>query len=684
MLIDHPVRRRTLLAGVVTAPLALSAATAVAAPAPAPASTPGAAPAPPLTNLGHLDELTTAVRLTPSAAHTTYRLSEEPEVGQLWVYADVRPDGSYQPVGGGAYDAATDTWGQGAYDVDDIARAAVVYLRAWQQTGSAHAREQAYRQLRGMAYYQTLTGPYAGEFVLWMQPDGTLNPTPTPPDNPNPADQGESYWTARAVWAYGEGYAAFAQHDQAFAAFLRDRMELTIAALERDVLVRYGTYHDLHGVQVPAWLITQGADATSEALLGLAAYVQATGSPAAVKATRQFAQGLAEFHRGTTTQWPFRALMPWAESLDLWHAWGSEMAQGLAAASIALGDSDLMGPAIGDTAGFTAQLLTSTGPDNGWLPVPLEKVQIAYGADARVRACYDVGVAARRDGIRRLAGIAAGWFFGANLAGVPVYDPATGVTFDGVEADGRINRNSGAESTIHGLLTMLVLDDNPELVALAKASAQIQVRNGLVVVEAETAALQGPATVETPASAWTGESSWSGQQVVAQAGAVLRWTLPASREPRLLQPVVELVPGSHAVTKFVSRRRPLGWIHHGAVGAPGDAAAPTRLTPVELDGRVAGGERSVEALVRGGTARLDALLVMPEIAMLASQSDGVGMVLLTSKSRRVEERRPDLAGSGKLVATSYDADGRSQGSALMRGRRVRIEPGGFTIVTRGL
>lgn len=121
----------------------------------------------------------------------------------------------------------------------------MVYLRKWRATGSAHARRQAYQQLRGLAYFQTLTGDHAGEFLLWMQPDGTLNPTPTPPDNPNPADAGESYWTARAIWAFGEGYASFARREPAFAAFLRRRIELAVAAIERDTLARYGDNHDL-------------------------------------------------------------------------------------------------------------------------------------------------------------------------------------------------------------------------------------------------------------------------------------------------------------------------------------------------------------------------------------------------------------------------------------------------------
>lgn len=634
-----------------------------------------------LTNLAHLDELATTVRLRGSGGHTTYRLAAEPDIGLLWVYADVQPDGSYRRVGGGSYDAAGNTWGQGAFDADDIARAAVVYLREWRSTGSAHARRQAYQQLRGLAYFQTLTGPHAGEFLLWMQPDGTLNPTPTPPDNPNPADAGESYWTARALWAYGEGYVAFARSDRAFADFLRRRMELAIAAVERDTLHRYGRYRNLHGVRVPTWLITQGADATSEALLGLAPYAAATRSAAALRACRRLARGVAELGAGSSQQWPFRALLPWAESLDDWHAWGSEMAQGLAAASRALRDPALLRPAIGDTAGFTAQLLTATGPDNGWLPVPLDKVQIAYGADARVRACYEVGRAAGRDGIRRLAGVAAGWFFGANRAGVPVYQPDTGVTFDGVEADGRLNRNSGAESTIHGLLTMQVLDAAPDLARLARAAARIATRDGLTVIEAEDAELSGGATVDTPDPAWTGESQWSGKRVLAGDGARLSWTLPASDQPVLVQPVVALTHGSKAVVD-VAAGGSLGQARIGAVGEPGDAASAYRLTPVALARPAPAGAERVTATVRGGEARLDALLVMPEVARYAASGTTGSVVLLTSRSAQRRTQRVTLGGSGRIQAVSYDHLGVRTHSGMSGADRVLVEPGGFTLVFR--
>ena len=80
-------------------------------------------------NLAHLDFLGERVAPPAQAGHTTWRLEQEPAVGMLWTYADRNADGSYRRIGGGPYDAATDTYEQGAFNADDISRAAVVYLR---------------------------------------------------------------------------------------------------------------------------------------------------------------------------------------------------------------------------------------------------------------------------------------------------------------------------------------------------------------------------------------------------------------------------------------------------------------------------------------------------------------------------------------------------------------------------
>ena len=95
-----------------------------------------------LTNLSHLDFLLDRVAPPAQDRHTTYRLSDEPDVSLPWTYAEHEDDGAYRRVGGGAYDADTDTYGQGAFNADDISRAAVVYLRHFRSTGHAQPRRR--------------------------------------------------------------------------------------------------------------------------------------------------------------------------------------------------------------------------------------------------------------------------------------------------------------------------------------------------------------------------------------------------------------------------------------------------------------------------------------------------------------------------------------------------------------
>ena len=360
------------------------------------------------------------------------------------------------------------------------------------------------------------------------------------------------------------------------------------------------------------------------------------------------------------------------------------MPAALAAAAEALGDKPLLATAVDDTAGFTAQLLTSTGPDNGLLPAPIDSSQIAYGADARVQGLLAVGAATNRPGIRQLAGIAAGWFFGQNAAGAAVYDPATGVTRDGVNSDGSVNQNSGAESTIHGLLTMQQLDANPDLAALARSAATIRTRDGLTVLEAESGSLSGNSAIITPIPAWTGESQFSGGKYVAAGpGSTISWALPAGTQPRLVQPVVELAPSSSARSTMLAGRSMLGTVQFGAVGPQGNAPSPTELLPVALSRTVDPTVPSVTVRTTGGTGHIDALLVMPEIATLSAEGAGHAVALLTSKSGSTEGRAVTLGGSGNVVTLAYDRSGTLLSRTTTGSNpTVSVAPGGFTVLTR--
>ena len=682
-----PRRRRLLaaaLAAVVIGP-AVPAATSPAGNA-APATAPARAPAGgSLTNLDHLDWLSVPVTPPAQEGHTTYRLEEEPAVGVLWTYAEPNSDGSYRHVGGGEYDPATDTWGQGAFNADDVSRAAVVYLRHWQATGSTASRDSAYELLRGLTYLQTASGPNAGNVVLWMQPDGTLNPSAEPVELPDPSDSDASYWLARTIWALGEGYAAFEHADPAFAEFLRARLELAVSAVDRQVLDRYGDHLEIDGEPAPAWLIADGGDASAEAVLGLSAYVDAGGSTAARDALARLSAGIAELQGGDARHWPVAGLRPWALSRSIWHAWGSQMPAALARASETLGDRALSDAAAADSFTFDPWLLTSGGPDNGRLPTRGDASQIAYGADSRLQSLLATGDATGREAATGLAGIVAAWYFGANPAGVPMYDPATGRTFDGISGSGEVNRNSGAESTIHGLLSMIALDQHDEVAALAR-TADIVTRQGTITLEGEGGTFTGAVEAVSPAL-WTGESLFSGSGYAALGpGGTTTLMLPA--HPRsLVLPVLDLQPGSAAVTTFREDEKRLGTVDSGDIGPQGDSPAPGALLPSSLEVTLPAGATELAATAAtdaGDPARLDAVMLEPLVSRLVLAGDGHGTALLRSASTTAEKARVRVAGSGIAWVRTYDGGGLPVGVSTSTARTVTVTvpAGGFALVRR--
>ena len=173
----------------------------------------------------------------------------------LWTYAEPR-NGVLTRVGGGTYDAATDTYGQGAFNADDVARAAVVYIRHWVATGSPSSRDS------GVPDAARPDLPPDGErrrtpatSCSGCSPTARSTPARTRSSCPTRPTATRRYWVARTIWALGEGYAAFAATgdpaDEAFAGFLRDRLELSIDAVDRQVLDTYGQLVSVDGRPTP-------------------------------------------------------------------------------------------------------------------------------------------------------------------------------------------------------------------------------------------------------------------------------------------------------------------------------------------------------------------------------------------------------------------------------------------------
>jgi hypothetical protein len=592
-------------------------------------------------NLAHLDFLHDSVPYpsTPLAGHST----TEPgtPIDTWWVYANFNAGtGTYTRTGGGSYNPATNSYGQGAFDTDDVTRAAVAYLTHYGYYHDQHSLRLARGALRFVIYMQTTTGPNAGNFVLWMQPSGALNPTPTPADSPNPADAGASFWLARSIWALGEGYATFRTVDPVFARALATRMDLALAKLDAELVTpNSGRYNTLHGYLTPAWLIADGADASSEALLGLGAYYAATGNAEARKLGVAFGTGIAGFRIGSSRDWAWQALMPFTGSVSLWHAWGAHMLMALATAGPQLGHREWLVPAEHDANSFETHQQLSFGAINGLLPAPDDLSQIAYGAETTVDGLLFLGRATGNDAYRRWAGIAATWFFGDNRAGVAMYQPATGVVYDGLNGDGGINRNSGAESTIEGLLALMNVVNDP-VAAGYLGYHRLLAQTTYQKVEAESGALRGPAKVVTPASAWTGEALWSnGQYVDLPAVGSDRITVTAPSDGHYLVYVVfdkqMGLPDSVGVTISVDGI-PVGQDNEGGAGPQGVSTNPDYLwiDSLPVTQPLTAGAHTV-TLMHAGTggthAKIDAILWQPVIESKVLD-DGNGAILAAYKS----------------------------------------------------
>jgi multiple sugar transport system substrate-binding protein len=353
-------------------------------------------------------------------------------VRAIALYADA-PD--YRPTGSPARDGF-----EGIACVDDAARAAVVYLRAYEETGDSTIRQDALGLLRFVAAMEQGNG----EFVNFIDTAGRLNRTAVS------SRESMSYWAARGIWALGEAVRVLGREQPD--ALVELRPVLARAEARMAVEIDAGR------------LIGGSATATSEALLGILALQRAEPSPARAALAARTAELLVPLARGSST------VAPWGAHIDdpnaPWHGWGARTTAALATAAVVLGRPDFLVAARREADGLwsrfmlAGQLAGEVAQDGTvkWFP------QIAYGVSPIVEGFLAIAEATGERRYAVLAGLAGAWFVGANAANISMYDAQTGRTFDGLDNPAKVNRNSGAESTIESLLALQRVTRNADAV----------------------------------------------------------------------------------------------------------------------------------------------------------------------------------------------------------------------------
>ena len=344
---------------------------------------------------------------------------------------------SYRPTGSPQRDGL-----EGIASVDDAARAAVLYLRAFEETGDMHARDAA----RGLLQFVASMEQGDGEFLNFV--DTTGHPNTSAPSS----RKSMSYWAARSIWALGEAHRVFGS---AYPDGLHDLdapLNRALARMTRDVNA--------------GRLVGGSATATAEALLGVLALQRAEPTPARAGLAARTAMLLVPLAAGNAST------APWGARVDsptsTWHAWGTRSVSALANAAVVLGRPEFLTAAKQEADGLWSRFLlagqvpSAIAPDGSvtWFP------QIAYGIGPIAEGFVAIADATNDRRYAVMAGLTSAWLLGANQAGVAMYDEKTGRTFDGIDGSfaTKVNHNSGAESTIESLLALQTVTRNAQAV----------------------------------------------------------------------------------------------------------------------------------------------------------------------------------------------------------------------------
>ncbi len=330
------------------------------------------------------------------------------EIAALAVYSEPveTPDGViYRPF------AAADSGPEGVACVDDVARAVILGLRAWEQEGDAEGRNLARRWLSFLPYMQGKDGRFTN-FIL--DTTGTRNMTG------QTSYPGGLWWTSRALWALGVAYRVLGDE----------------TALER-----------WERCPLPARAET-ARDAKVTGVLALAALEVLRAEPP--RPQREHFQRLLEGWAADLSGCMDGYLrdVPGEARVRLW---GYHQFPALAEAALWLNRPDYLQACI-----QTVERLVEPTLAAGFLYAfpGVKENQCAYCLTPMMQGLAALYRATDETRYRDLALRTYSWFTGNNDAGTVMYDPESGRCLDGI-ANGQASRNCGAESAIEAGLAEL-------------------------------------------------------------------------------------------------------------------------------------------------------------------------------------------------------------------------------------
>jgi hypothetical protein len=178
-------------------------------------------------------------------------------------------------------------------------------------------------------------------------------------------------------------------------------------------------------------------------------------------------KGIIAMQAGDSLSAPHGAFLSWR---NVWHAYGNSQATSLLMTGKTIENGNFISNGLVEVKYFYPYLIKNNylnqfhaenKDDKFYITNITQFSQIAYGIRPMVWASLQAFQVSRDSVYAKQAGEIASWLLGQNISGRPMYDPHTGRCFDGIEDNEKINKNSGAESTIEALLILIEVENNP-------------------------------------------------------------------------------------------------------------------------------------------------------------------------------------------------------------------------------
>lgn len=392
-----------------------------------------------LVNLSHLNHL-----------YTPLTFSTGTNAAGIYIYSEA-PD--YHLVG----DAD-----EGFTCVDDVARAAQVYLRSAKFSTDTSIQNKTYNLIRFILEMQSSNG----YFYNFLFPDRTINKFGQTSINT------AQWWSWRALYTLSEASPVIRNKDAGLADKIDAAVTKLIDKIKTDLVPIAQTTKVVSGITVPQWLPAgSGTDQAAIMILGLIPYATANNDATISGYIKKLADGISLMQQGDATHFPYSCILSWENT---WHAYACDQAFALLKTGTFLNDASYTAKGMAEVDNFYTWLLQNgmkssfVVENNGTeikLTSELNFEQIAYGIRPMISAAAEAYRLTNDNKYADLAGHIAAWFLGANAANAVMYSVTTGRGFDGIQSSSSININSGAESTIEALLSMEIAESSSAIKA---------------------------------------------------------------------------------------------------------------------------------------------------------------------------------------------------------------------------